>query len=114
MAGRCLGVLGHKGLELRLGILMLEVSLAGAPKPAREFRPGIGRAHVDDPSRLDARSRRLDIKQVRGLAALDATPEFLLRGPRSCSYLCVLFLIGRRVRKLDSKIDDEIRMSLGR
>src|SRR5262249_28934002 len=32
---RLLGVLGHQGLELRLGILMLELSLARAPKHAR-------------------------------------------------------------------------------
>src|SRR6516225_7316702 len=38
MPDRFLGVLGHKGLELRLGILMLEVSLARAPKHASEFR----------------------------------------------------------------------------
>src|SRR6266702_1571545 len=66
MADRFLGVLGHKGLKLRLGILMLEVSLARASKHAREFRPGIGCAHVDDPHRLDPRARRLDPKQARG------------------------------------------------
>src|SRR5262249_38463182 len=42
MADRFLGVLGHKGLELCLGILVLEVSLARAPEHAREFRPGVG------------------------------------------------------------------------
>src|SRR5262249_41582055 len=71
--GDCfLGALGHKGLELRLGILMLEVSLARAPKHTREFRPGIGCAHVNDPHRFDPRAGRLDSKQSRGLAILNA------------------------------------------
>src|SRR6266576_2427296 len=56
MANRFLSVLGHKGLELGLGILMLEVSLASPPKHAREFRPGIGCAHVDDAHRFDPRA----------------------------------------------------------
>src|SRR5262245_11381289 len=73
---RFLGVLGHKGLELRLGILMLEVSLARAPKHAREFRPSIGGAHVDNPHRFDPRAGRLDPKQARGLAILNAAPKF--------------------------------------
>src|SRR5262249_58840481 len=59
---RLLGVLGHKGLELCLGILMLEVSLARAPEHAREFCPGIGCAHVDDPHRFDPRAGRLQSK----------------------------------------------------
>src|SRR5215813_9082615 len=80
MADRLLGVLGHKRLELCLGILMLEVSLARAPKHAREFRPGIGCAHVDDAHRCDPRAGRLEPKQSRGLAILNAAPEFLLGG----------------------------------
>src|ERR1700757_3036362 len=68
MPDRLLGVLGHQGLELRLGILMLEVSLARAPKYPREFRPGIGCTHVDDAHRFYPRARRLDSKQSRGLA----------------------------------------------
>src|SRR5262249_51115721 len=64
VADRFLGVLGHKGLELRLGILMLEVSLARAPEHAGEFRPGIRCAHVDDPHRFDPRAGRLDSKQT--------------------------------------------------
>src|SRR5262245_53054411 len=78
VADRFLGVLGHKGLKFRLGILMLEVSLARAPKHASEFRPGIGCAHVDDPHRFDPRARRLEAKQSRGLATLNAAPEFFL------------------------------------
>src|SRR5215470_1877352 len=71
MPDRLLGVLWHQGLELRLGVLMLEMGLACAPKYAGEFGPGIGRIHVDDPHRLNASSRWLD--------ALDAAPEFLFR-----------------------------------
>src|SRR5215469_8038944 len=78
MPDRFLGVLGHKGLELCLGILMLEVSLARAPKHAGEFRPGIGCAHVDDPHRFDPRAGRLEPKQSRWLAILNAAPEFFL------------------------------------
>src|SRR5258708_40215957 len=78
MADRFLGVLGHQSLELRLGILMLKVSFARVPKHARELRPGIGCAHVDDPHRFDPRAGRLDSKQSRRLAILNAAPEFFL------------------------------------
>jgi hypothetical protein len=47
---------------------------------ATEYRalgPGIGGGHVDDADGRNARPRRLDPKQVRGLAALHAAPEFL-------------------------------------
>src|SRR5215831_6470026 len=65
MADRFLGVRRHKSLELRLGMLMLQVSRARAPNHAREFRPGIGSAHVDDPHRLDPGAGRLESKQSR-------------------------------------------------
>src|SRR6476661_7848905 len=78
MTDRFLGVLGHQGLELRLGMLMLEVSVARAPKHAREFRPGIRCAHVDDPHRFDPRAGRLESKQSRQLAILNAAPELFL------------------------------------
>src|SRR5215469_5375666 len=79
MADRFLGVVGHKGLELRFGMLMLEVSLARAPEHVGEFRPGVGSTHVDDPHRFDPRAGRLDSKQSRVLAILNAAPEFLFR-----------------------------------
>src|SRR5215813_8883986 len=79
MPDRLLGVLWHEALELRLGVLMLEMGLACAPKYAGEFGPGIGRIHVDDPHRLNASSRWLDAEDARALAALDAAPEFLFR-----------------------------------
>src|SRR5262249_57467022 len=75
MADRFLGVLGHKGLEFCLGILVLEVSLARAPKHAREFRPGIGCAHVDDPDRFYPRSARLASKPSSGFPLLSPHPH---------------------------------------
>src|SRR5215831_3522266 len=48
VSDRFLGVLGHKRLEFRLGVLVLEVSPARAPKHTSEFRPGIGCPHVDN------------------------------------------------------------------
>ena len=41
MPDRLLGVLRHEALELRLGVLMLEVGLACAPKYAGEFGPSV-------------------------------------------------------------------------
>src|SRR5262249_49949365 len=78
VSDRFLGVLGHMRLEFRLGILVLEVSFAGAPKHASELRPGIGGAHVDDPYRFDPRAGRLEAKQSRRLATLNAAPELFL------------------------------------
>src|SRR5215468_4411784 len=78
VADRFLGVLGHKGLELRLGILMLEVSFARALKYTSEFRPGVGCAHVDDAHRCNPRAGRLEAKQARRLAILNAAPELFL------------------------------------
>ncbi len=51
-------------------------------KSAGKFRPGIRRAHVDDADGLDPWPRRLDAEEARGLAVLDAAPEFLLRGQK--------------------------------
>ena len=82
MADRLLGILGDKTLEFSFGFLMLKVSVSGPSKYSGEFRPGIGCAHVDDPNRFDARSRRFDSKQTREFTALDATPEFLFGGQK--------------------------------
>ena len=71
---------GIRPFSSTLGPLMLEEGRAGGAEYAGEFRPGIGRAHVDDPDSLDPRPRRLDAEQARGLATLDAAPELLLRG----------------------------------
>ena len=51
----------------------------GRAEQPGKLRPGIGCAHVDDPDGFDPRPRRLDAEQARGLAALDAAPELLLR-----------------------------------
>src|SRR6476619_8538180 len=79
MPDRLLDVLRHEAFELRLGVLMLEVGLACAAKNVGEFRPSVGRAHVDDPHSLDAGPGWLDAEDARTLAALDAAPEFLFR-----------------------------------
>src|SRR5271169_3110207 len=49
MAGGFLGVLGHQGLELELGPLVVEKGGTGRAEEAGELGPRIGLAHVDDP-----------------------------------------------------------------
>ena len=49
-------------------------------KADSQFRPAVGRAHVDGSNRLQPRPWRLDPEQARGFAALHAAPELLLRG----------------------------------
>ena len=71
---------GISPFEFGLGLLVLEEGGAGRAEHAGELGPGIGRAHVDDPHRLDPWPRRLDAEEARGLATLDAAPELLLRG----------------------------------
>ena len=80
MPNRLLGILWHECFELGLGMLMLEVSLAGAAKEVGEFRPGIGQTHIHDAHRLNAGTGRADAEEARRLAALHAAPEFLFRG----------------------------------
>ena len=82
MADRLLGVFRHQAFKLGLGFLVLKIRSAGCPEYAGELGPGIGRAHVDDPHRLDARPRRFNAEQARGLATLDAAPEFFLSGKK--------------------------------
>src|SRR5258708_14821111 len=74
MADRFLGILGYKGLELRLRILMLEVSLARAPKHARQSRPGIGCAHFDDLHRFHPATRPPHLNKALWLAILQPVP----------------------------------------
>jgi hypothetical protein len=59
---------------------LLEEGEAGRAEHTSELGRGIGRAHIDDPHRLDPGPWRLNAEQARGLAALDAAPELLLRG----------------------------------
>src|SRR3954453_10623341 len=79
MPNRFLGVLRHQLLQLGLGGIVFGMGAAGLTKHTCEFGPGIRCAHVDDSDRLDLGPGRLDIKQARGLAALDAAPELSLR-----------------------------------
>src|SRR5947207_2668699 len=55
MADRLAGILGNQPLELGLGALMVEISLAGIAKEPGELRPAVGRAHVDNANSLDPR-----------------------------------------------------------
>src|SRR6476620_4213291 len=72
------GILRHQGLQLGAGSLVVLGRLPGRLKQAGKLGPGVGAAHVDGPDRLDLWPWRLDAKQVRGLAGLDAAPELLL------------------------------------
>src|SRR5215207_8888084 len=78
MAIRFLGVLRHERLELALSLLMLDKGWSRSAIDARELGPGVRLTHVDRPHRLDARPRWLNAEEARGLAGLDAAPEFLL------------------------------------
>src|SRR5258707_9189938 len=73
-----LGVLGQEALQFDLSVLMLQKCRSGLAKDCGEFRPRIGRTHINDANGLDAGSRRVSKEQARGLAALDAAPELLL------------------------------------
>src|SRR5215204_2097255 len=53
----------------------------GWSRPAihgRELGPGVGLAHVDRPHSFDPCPGWLNAEEARGLAGLDAAPEFLL------------------------------------
>src|ERR1700730_4244346 len=80
MADRLLGILGNEIFELTLCPLVIEKGAASIAEQGRELRPGIGCTHIHDADGLDARLWRLDAEEARRLAALDAAPEFLLRG----------------------------------
>ncbi len=80
MADGLLRVLRHEAFQFSLGALVFEKCRVCSSKRAGEFCPGIGCAHIDDADRRNARLRRLDAKEGRGLAALDTTPEFALSG----------------------------------
>jgi hypothetical protein len=91
-----LGVLRHQGLQLGLGGLVFRIGRSGAAEDTGEFGLGIGRAHVDNPHRLNAGARWLGVEETRGLAVLDAAPELLFRGQKD-----VLVEGIRRNRELD-------------
>jgi hypothetical protein len=50
-----LAIIRHQRLEFGLGVFMLQMSRPCPAEHSREFRPGIGAAHIDDAYRLDAR-----------------------------------------------------------
>jgi hypothetical protein len=54
---------------------MLEEGGAGRTEHASEFRPRIGRAHIDDLHRLDPGLGRLNAEWSRKFAGFDAAPE---------------------------------------
>ena len=66
MADRLLRVFGYQALQFGLGAFVLEISRLGSGEERRELRPGVGRAHIDDPNRFDARLRRLDAEEAQG------------------------------------------------
>src|SRR3954453_5594578 len=72
------GVLRHQLLELGLCGVVFGMGAAGPTKHAGEFGPRVGRAHVHDSDCLNLCPGRLDVKQARGLARLDAAPELSL------------------------------------
>ena len=78
---RLLGILEHQALELRLGLLMLEVRVPRArmntsANPAQASEVLISTIR----SASMSRPRRVDPEQGRGLAALDAAPELAFGG----------------------------------
>src|ERR1700693_4013866 len=47
------GVFRHQAFELGLGVLMVEMGLAGLRVDAGELRPSVGAAHIDNADGLD-------------------------------------------------------------
>ena len=80
MADSLLGVIGDQTFELGLSVFVLKVGRPSPRKDPRKLRPGVGGTQVDDAHRLDPRLRRFDAEQGRGLAILDAAPEFPFGG----------------------------------
>jgi hypothetical protein len=58
---------------------MFQKRLPGAAEETGKLGPGVRGTHIDDPDGFDPRLGRLDAKESRGLAALDAAPELPLR-----------------------------------
>ena len=76
----CCASSGTRPFSSALARSMLEMRIPGADENVRELRPGIGGAHINNSDRLNARLRRLDPEQGRGLAVLHTAPELPLRG----------------------------------
>jgi hypothetical protein len=59
---------------------MIQESLPGIAEETGKFRPRVRGAHIHNPDCFNPGLRRLDAKETRGLAALDASPELPLGG----------------------------------
>src|SRR5277367_1309255 len=104
MPNRFLGVLWHESPKLSLGPLMFEIGRSGLGKGCRELRPGIGRAHVDNANGIHLWLWRIDPKQLRHLAALNAAPELPLR--RHDQVLVERISMGQNLDPLPASRDD--------
>ena len=79
MADRLLGILRHQALKFDLRLLVLEMCRLGPRINCCEFRPRVGRGHIDNPYSFYSWLWRLDPKEFRRLAILDAAPELTFR-----------------------------------
>src|ERR1700730_4563440 len=78
MPHRLLSVFRHEALQLGLSSFVFKESRTSPAKHAGKLGPSIGRAHIDNANGRYPRPRRLNTKQPRRLATLDAAPELLL------------------------------------
>ena len=78
MADRLLGILRHQALELRFGLLVLEMGRPCPRKDRRKLRPSVRRGHINNTDCLDPGFRRVDAEKGRGLSAFDTAPELPL------------------------------------
>src|SRR5450830_870490 len=79
VAERLFGILRHQDFEFHFGPFMLQEGRASLAKYPRQFGPGIGCAHINDPHRCDPGSGWFGAKQARGLATLNTAPKLLFR-----------------------------------
>src|SRR5450759_351754 len=77
MAEGFLGILRHQDFEFGFGPFMVQEGRASLAKHPRQFGPGIGCAHIDDPHRRDPGPWCFGAEQARGLTILNAPPELL-------------------------------------
>src|ERR1039457_2587910 len=80
MAEGFLGILRHQDFEFSSSLLMVQEGRAGLAKHPRQFGPGIGSAHINDPHRCNPRPWWFRPKEARGLATFHTPPELLFRG----------------------------------
>src|ERR1700746_2540760 len=75
VSARLLGILGHQAFQFGFGVLVFDKGLPGVAIDRSEFCPGVRSGHIHGTNRLHLWSRRLNAKEVRGLAGLHAAPE---------------------------------------